>query len=158
MAAFQRHFLVYFILGMPPAISVHSEPGGKSSGGVQGPFMWPPRRGKLPNSFRTSHSEPVGTNDERKAPNTQTHTQTNNLCNTACALWRRCFDMDIQGLSENHFSSVTHLHWPLNFQHMGAKEPQAFTGESHKSSNLNNKTGCLSVPFKTTHVTLMTHM
>ncbi len=34
MAAFQRHFFVYFNLGMPPEISVHSEPGGKSSGAV----------------------------------------------------------------------------------------------------------------------------
>ena len=34
MAAFQRHFLVYFFSpGTPPEISVRSEPEGKSRGG-----------------------------------------------------------------------------------------------------------------------------
>lgn len=43
MAAFQRHVLVYFILGMPPEISVHSEPGGKEHMG--GPSCGRPAEG-----------------------------------------------------------------------------------------------------------------
>lgn len=38
MAAFQKHFFVYFFPGMPQEISLHSEPKGKSRGGVWGPL------------------------------------------------------------------------------------------------------------------------
>lgn len=64
MAAFQRHFLVYFILGMPPEISVHSESEVKSWG-VGGLLVWLSCRGKLPDSVRTSHRELWSTNDKK---------------------------------------------------------------------------------------------
>lgn len=40
------------------------------------PFMWLPWRGKLPNTFRTSHSEPVGTDNLRHAQNICTNSAT----------------------------------------------------------------------------------
>lgn len=40
------------------------------------PFMWLPLRGKLPNTFRTSHSEPVGTDNLRHAQNICTNSAT----------------------------------------------------------------------------------
>lgn len=94
MAAFQRHFLVYFILGMPPEISVHSEPGGRSKGGESGALHVAVLLRETPQLFRTSHTEPVSVNDEGEAPHTQTKAQKQthwfgtcvNLYNTACAL------------------------------------------------------------------------
>lgn len=41
--------------------------------------MWPRWSGELPNLLRRSHSQPVGKNEAREAPNTQSLTQTSKL-------------------------------------------------------------------------------
>lgn len=62
---FKEIFLFIFSWVWLKKILVHLEPEGKNRGGNWGPSCGYPWEGKLLNSFRTSHSQPVSTKNER---------------------------------------------------------------------------------------------